>query len=282
MSLDQAPATTVRRPLGALEKLFRLADRNRPMHFVIAAEVDGSTQITQWQDALDRVCRQSALIWSRIVLDKRGEPVFEPVPHGSIPLHVVENAMPEGTTHVARQLDQTFNTSRGPLLRAALLHGVNRSVIVLCVHHSIADGLALSFLMRDVLRVFAGESVRLSAETASIEDLVASQRGASALPQAEATQAARAPMPYPQLDGSTPLVEAARLTRKTTRCLRERARIERSTLHGALCAALTAAAATLASDWSDVPLRVLTPIDVRRRMLNGSEHLGVCLTAAIL
>jgi hypothetical protein len=38
----------------------------------------------------------------------------------------------------------------------------------------------------------------------------------------------------------------------------------------------------LASDWSDVPLRVLTPIDVRRRMLNGSEHLGVCLTAAIL
>src|SRR5260370_26770760 len=31
-----------------------------------------------------------------------------------------------------------------------------------------------------------------------------------------------------------------------------------------------------------MPLRVLSPIDVRKRMLNGSEHIGVCVTAAIL
>ena len=89
-------------------------------------------------------------------------------------------------------------------------------------------------------------------------------------------------MPYRPLDGSTPRVEAVRLTRETTRSLRERARVERSTLHGALCAALTAAASTLVPGWSDVPLRVLSPIDVRRRMLNGSEHFGLCVTGVTL
>jgi NRPS condensation-like uncharacterized protein len=282
MSLDLTAATAIPRPLGALEKLFWLADQNRSTHFAIAAEVGGFTRIEQWQNALDRVCRQSALIWSRIGRDERGAPVFTPAPRGSIPLRVVANAVSEWTTHVAGQLDQPFDASKAPLLRATLLHGVDRSVIILCVHHSIADGLALTFLMRDVLRAFAGEPVRLSAETASLEHLIAARSSALAMPAAEAAHPERMPMPYRALDGSTPRVEAARLTREATRSLRERARVERTTLHGALCAALTTAASTLVPGWSDVPLRVLSPIDVRKRMLNGSEHVGVCVSAVIL
>lgn len=134
--------------------------------------------------------------------------------------------------------------------------------------------------MRDVLRVRR----RTSPETASIEHLVAARRGTLAMPQAEATHIiARSPMRYRPLDGSIPRVEAVRLTRETTRFLRERARVERSTLHGALCATLTAAASTLVPGWSNVPLRVLSPIDVRKRMLNAaSEHVGMCVTAIIV
>jgi hypothetical protein len=81
---DQSHETTIPRPPGALEKLFWLLDQNRPVHFAIAAEVGGSTRIAQCQDALERVCRQSALIWSRIVPDEHGAPDFQPVPRGSI------------------------------------------------------------------------------------------------------------------------------------------------------------------------------------------------------
>jgi hypothetical protein len=280
MRLTPTLPIAIPRPLGTLEKLLWLADQNRPLHFAIAAEVGGPTQIEQWQDALDRVCQQSALIWSRIVPDEGGAPVFTPVPYGSIPLHVVENAVSDWTVYVAGQLDQPFDSSRAPLLRSTLLHDADRSVIILCAHHSIADGLSLSFLMRDVLRAFASEPVLLSRETASIEHLVAAKRATSAMPPAEAS--ARPPMSYRPLNGSTPQLEAIRLTRETTRALRERARIERSGLHGALCAALTIAAARLVPAWSDVPLRVFSPIDVRKRVLNSSEHIGVCVTAMTL
>lgn len=74
--MSEMNSAAIPRPLGALEKLFWLADQNRPTHFAIAAEVGGSTRIDQWQDALDRVCRQSVLIWSRILPDERGAPDF--------------------------------------------------------------------------------------------------------------------------------------------------------------------------------------------------------------
>jgi hypothetical protein len=87
---------------------------------------------------LDSVGRQSTLIWTRIGPDEHGALIFTPESYESIPLYVVENAMSEWTVHVAGQLDQPFDTSRAPLLRATLLHGIDRSVIILCVRHSIA------------------------------------------------------------------------------------------------------------------------------------------------
>src|SRR5215510_2690071 len=154
MPYDQPSSNKILRPLSALEKLFWLADQNRSTHFAIAAEVSGVAQAGQWQDALDRVCRLSALIWSCIVPDGNGDPVFKRVSPQSIPLQVIENAESDWTTHIAAQLDQPFDASKAPLLRATLLHGAERSVIILCVHHSIADGLALSFVLRNLLRVF--------------------------------------------------------------------------------------------------------------------------------
>jgi len=189
--------------------------------------------------------------------------------------------MSEWTAHVAGQIGQSFDASRAPLLRATLLHGVDRSVIILCVHHSIADGLALSFLLRDVLRAYAGEPVRLSTETGGVEHLVAAGRTGVTVPDAHAPQPARPPMPYRPVGGA-PRVEAMRLTRHMTRSLRERARAEGTTLHGALCAAVAAAASRFVPAWSDVPLRVLSPIDVRGRMLNGSEHFGLCVTGTVV
>src|SRR5215813_1438471 len=282
MPFDRTPVTTLPRPLGALEKLFWLADQHRPVHFAVVAEVDGTTRVDQWQEALDRVCRQSALIWSRIIPDEHGSPILTPVPHGSVPLHVVENAVSEWTVHVAAQLDQPFDASRAPLLRAVLLRGADRSVVTLCAHHSVADGLSLTFLMRDVLRAFAGEPVRLREETTSLDRLVATACTGLAIPQAQAAQAARPPLPSRPLDGARSRVEAERLPRETTQSPRERARAEGSTVHGALCAAVTAAGAALVPGWSDAPLRVLSPIDIRGRVLNGSDHFGLCVTAAVL
>jgi NRPS condensation-like uncharacterized protein len=219
------------------------------------------------------------LIWSCIVPDRSGAPVFKPVAPGSIPLQVIENAEAEWTAHVAAQLEQRIDASKAPLLRATLLRGVERSVIILCVHHSIADGLALSFVLRNLLRALAGEAIRVDIETKSTEQLVAAGRDGLLTSQARAPSSLPSDQP---LDGSKARVEALCLTREMTRSLRDRARGEGTTVHGALCAAVTTAAARMVPGWSEARLRVLSPIDIRARMLGGSEHVGLCVTAAVV
>lgn len=56
------------------------------------------------------------------------------------------------------------------------------------------------------------------------------------LGQPEAPQEGR-PVTFRTVDGSLPRIQALRLTPVTTRTLVERAREERTTVHGALCAA---------------------------------------------
>jgi hypothetical protein len=92
MPFDQIDKPAILRPLGGIEKLFWLISQNRQTHFAITAEVAGSSQVAQWQEALDRICGQLPVIWSRIVPNSRGAPLFEVVPCGSIPLQVVEYA----------------------------------------------------------------------------------------------------------------------------------------------------------------------------------------------
>jgi hypothetical protein len=50
------------RPLGALEEFIWLLDQTRPAHFVMAAEVSGSTILSDWWQALDFVQARHPLL----------------------------------------------------------------------------------------------------------------------------------------------------------------------------------------------------------------------------
>lgn len=274
------------RSLGAMEKFFYLLNQNHPNHFAMAAEVSGPTRIDQWQDALDLVAHHSHLVWSAIERDSNGVPVFRPVPHESVPLKVAQYGRSKWTEEVAAQIAQPFDELHPPLLRATLLHSAARSLIVLVAHHSIGDGLSLTFLLGDVLRAVAGQDLVRSRETRSVERLIELRHGmrkvdarGQAAPGTPAPT--RPPLEVRRPDGSMPHVEALRLTSGITRSLRERARVERTSVQSALIAAFTKATCCLAPGASREPMRVLSPVDLRRRLLDDSDHLAMCASAVV-
>ncbi|WP_233838697.1 phthiocerol/phthiodiolone dimycocerosyl transferase family protein [Paraburkholderia sp. ZP32-5] len=290
MSTLAAPfISCVERPLGATEKFFYLADRAYPNHFTMVGEIAGPTTVAQWQDSLNRVGQHSTLIWSDIEQDDDGVPKFRPITPSSIPLKVVDHDSSAWTAEVAAQISLRFKNGRGPLLRATLLHGAARSIVVLCVHHSIGDALSLSFLLGDLLRVMAGGAPLLSRETAAMEQLV--ERGSAAAPPPQpAVVEPAAQVLAPQhvqtdisdLDNLTPYVEALCLGSELTHSLRERARTEGATVQTTLASAIATVLRRLTPALEELPLRVLTPVDLRRRLLDHSDHLAVCVGAAIL
>jgi hypothetical protein len=175
------------------------------------------------------------------------------------------------------------------LLRATLLHGEQRSIVILAAHHSIGDGLSLTFLLGDLLRAVSGLKLVRSQETDAVERLVerryAEAVGAVPLHTGnvpEIAEVKRKPKEFRQADGSAPHVEALRLTPDMTTCLRDRARAEGTTVQSALGAAFAAAITHLAPNEHLEPLRILSPVDLRRRLLDHSDHLAECASAVVL
>lgn len=283
MPFDNMTEPSLTRRLGTLEKVFWLADQHHPAHFAITAELSGQTRVSEWRDALDYLGNQLPLAWSRIVAGEQGAPWFERVRIGSIPMRVVQAGCLDWLLHVAAELAQPFDAAVAPLLRAVLIHERDQCVVILCAHHAIADGLSLTSLMHDLLRVMAGEQVTRSQATMSADELIdrLRQQGSpssanlfKALPPRAAS--------YRSQGRSAPYLAAHRLTREKTAGLRARAHVEHATVQGALCAALASAATAIVPEWSQSALRILSPIDLRRRAASGDDYLGCCVLASML
>jgi hypothetical protein len=284
-SLTEPVVPFAERSLGAMEKIFYLVNQHHPNHFAMVGDVAGSTRIEQWQNGLNQVARHSTLVWSRIERNSDGVPAIRQAPQGSIPLKVIAYDASGWTTEVAAQLTEPFDESRPPLLRATLLHGADRSIIILAAHHSVADGLSLTFLLGDLLRAVSGQKLVRSQETEALERLVERKHGPMAMAAAAASETPavkRRPKEFRRPDGSAPHVEALRLTPDMTRNLRDGARAEGTTVQSALSAALAAAAALLAPELCKEPLRIVSPFDLRRRLLDQSDHLALCASGVVL
>jgi Condensation domain len=236
------------RPLGAMEHFLSLIDQHRPLHFAMAAQIEGPTAIPAWRTALDKLQERHPLLSVAIGTDADRAPYFRTVRDVPIPLRVIPGpTVSNWEAEVARELATPFALGQAPLARAVLMHGPFESVFILATHHSIADGLSSTYAIRDVLRALTGETLKFLPLVPAQESLVYMSRQAtddtnrSLQPQAPDEEPL---MTFLSNDGLLPSVEALSLTPEMTQTLIERARNERTTVHGALAPLLCSLAAS--------------------------------------
>lgn len=272
VSRSTETAMSPHRLLGAFEKLFWLSDSKRPNHFAIAAEIDGTASDRAWQSAVDALVRKDQTPLAAIDRNQHGEPEFERGHAARLPVHFVEAPVTVWRGHLARHLAQPFLQAESPMVRVTVIHDADRTAVVLSAHHSIADAKALVYWLRDLLTLVSGGTVVRSVGKGSIESLVGRKLGE--LPRITVK------LPEPRfaprvLSGCPPTIELASLTISETARLRETARARSTTVHGALCAAFGGALREI--EHREHPLTILSPIDLRHRVLDGAEHLGLCM-----
>jgi hypothetical protein len=86
------------------------------------------------------------------------------------------------------------------------------------------------------------------------------------------------PAVYRKRDNVRTTVKALRLSPDLTSRVRDRAREERTTVHGAICAAIVLASRDVFADWKEIPLRVMSPISARP-FVDVGESCGVFIGA---
>lgn len=269
------------RKLGALEHLFWLIDRHRPLHFTLTGHVAGKTEVGAWRTALETVQRRNALMSVAIEAAEDG-PFFRQRKDARIPLRIVEgDPARRWQAEVAAELGIPFSKEDSPLIRAVLVHTDGAAAITLAAHHSIADGFSLAYAIRDILSTLAGNPPPSLPQTPSEDELfnAGPPEPIPAPPVPAADDSPPKPKGYRLRDGSHPFISSLSLSQQLTAELRARARAEATTVHCALATALTFAARKLSTAWSTIPVRVWSPVNMRAA-LNAGQHCGNYLGSA--
>jgi Condensation domain len=270
------------RQLGPFEHMFWLLDQNRSVHFAVTAQISGKASLDNWQDALNRVQKRHPILSVCIEGSPGSVPRFRREDAAPIPLRIVEgDPKIHWEEEVGEELATPFDPRRAPLIRAVLIQGSRDTAFILVAHHSIADGLSLAYAIRDTLSALSGEPLEPLPLAPAQEEMLGAGAGPAALAgargQPEGGPAGR-PSTFRPLDDARPWVKGLRLAPALTTSLTDRARQEGTTVHGALCAALTIAGQLVSADWRDSPLRIMSPINLRP-LLDVGESCGLFISA---
>lgn len=273
------------RPLGGLEHFFSLIDQHRSVHFSVAAQIEGPTTISGWRAALDALQERHPQLSVGIEAAENGTPHFRQMTNAPIPLRIARNtSLSNWPQEIANELATPFDPRQAPLVRSALIHGEDESVFILTAHHSIADGLSLAYAVRDTLQALCGVTLDSLSPMPAQEMLVYAsqeQTHTSECPAQPGSPPEGRPIGFRTLDSSLPNIDTLRLTPEFTANLVERSRKERTTVHGALCAATALAGRETSTDWTGFPVRILSPVSLRKQLGIG-EDCGLFVWAGIV
>jgi hypothetical protein len=264
------------RALTAQEEIYWRLTFSDQIHFVVVAEVSGHTQVEQWREALDSVQRRHPLLRVAVEMPGHGnshqQPFFVPQ-QAAIPLRVEVLDEKQGTVaaEMQRELATPFVCGVSPLARAVLLHASERSIVLLALSHSIADGMSGLFLLRDLLTTLSGQPLQTLVMPPSAEELLGVSPIVSlSVPADENHVSANA--------GREPSVLLRSLSEDATRNLIDTARRHRSTVQEALAAAFVQALRQLVPRLKTDPVRIISPVNTRAE-LGAGDALGMYFTS---
>jgi Condensation domain len=260
---DQS-ATTLIRPIGALERLFyRYAERH-PDHFVLAAEFGEVLTAGRLRRALAAVQRRHPLL-SAHVEDRPGTRLefYRAATVAPITLTVYRGPEASWEATAAEELGRPFDRSHAPLMRASLVQGPASSALVLTFDHAIADGISSVRVLDDLVAALNGAKLQDLPIAQSQEQIIAGTLGRLdpfEPDQLDGDPRMGEPSTIRPFDGTLTNVHAMAMTEVDSARLVARCRAERTTVHAAI---LTAACRVRAAERGEDFVRVLNPINIR-------------------
>lgn len=141
--------------------------------------------------------------------------------------------------------------------------------------------MSLTFLLRNLLMTISGQVVERAAVSPCLEDRIASASQSLDIPKNVGTASMRPAVSYRD-QGALPHVEILGLSEVESDALLTAARAHGTTIQTALSAAV---AKVLSADFRSAdggPLRILTPLDTRKRLLDGADDLGVFVAGSVV
>ncbi|MGV4926427.1 hypothetical protein K2224_15175 [Streptomyces sp. BHT-5-2] len=145
-------------PLSAVQEAMWISWQRDPealTHVVpLTLEVSGDLDTERLRAAVTELARRHPMLRARVEPGATGTRLtWAGTPPVPFTVHAV-SAADDGAVVAARR---PLDLSRGPLARAEVLRGPDRTVVLLTIHHLVLDGATIPLLLDDLRRAYAGE-----------------------------------------------------------------------------------------------------------------------------
>jgi Condensation domain len=255
------------RQLGANERITWSYQQLRPMQFAIVVSMIGKISLKELERALTKAQKRHPLLNVKIALDKLQSPWFvEDLVQ--IPIRTIQR---ENTEHWKREVQEEllapFDHSKAPLIRVCFIQGNEAFELILICDHTIADGRSVLFLLRDILQyIGAPNQPVITLPLRESYEKLAHKTTYFEVPELEAEAKESKTLPK----NSCPRIQVWVISVLQTKAIIDKCKDERTTVHGAICAAFMLATGFI---------KCLTPVDIRGMLPEIEDDFGYYFTA---
>ena len=287
-----------RRPLGLVEHLFATFHGMGAMIYVNIARIQGVVAGDLLRTAIDLLQQRHPLLQVHLQ-ESDGNFYFCTESTLPIPLGIIDRQHDRQWTEIAEdELSRKFTGEFEPLCRITLLQSSDRldsQELIVTFHHAIADGLSALHFMHELMSVYqqlvAGTPV-LPMESLPLlpplEQLLAQYLSEPAANLIQVPPSQTNPSPVLLIEQAAPVdrrrtrLLPCEFGRDLTLQLKSRCREERTTVHGALCAAMLLVCMRQLSSPESVVMSCGSSVNLRGSCLPLVErdHLG-CFVSAV-
>lgn len=274
------------RILSPSEHLMWLSYKNSTENITFCAKIRGSFTVEKLSEALVWLQLRHSRLRAKIVTDARNQPHFSSENVGHIPLQVIERQGEEQWyLKMAEELLHPLPWNEEPLIRVLLLYSSDVSNLVITLHHGIADGLSGAYLIRDILQFISEphSSREILPNLPPVDEIIPELTKKMVSKSFENSMEVESILKktYQKnnqvntLETYTIGLFSWTLSPGETTKLVARTREEKTSVHGALCAAFLLAIAAEIKPGNEIVLRCHTPINIRNYLtISVNENLG--------
>ena len=259
-----------KRALGTNEKVYWVLDQKTTTQFAVVAEIDGNMIDNAWRQALNTVQKRHPNLSVRISGNDYATVQFNHVDNCEIPLTVIYSQSGESWNSVLEEaLSTPLDITVAPLAKAVLIQQPGKSVFLFITNHSIGDGMSAALFIKDVLTVLSGRTIENLLPISTLDELAGLSLKEIENEDLNGFKQAKGHLlPRPTIN-----IERLKLSSALTRKLIDRAKSEKTTVHGALSAAIVIALNIKSgADLQEVPVRILHPLSARSTLGLGDGY----------
>jgi len=258
------------RLLGTNEKVFWVLDQKTTTQFAIIAEIEENIDAQAWRMALDMVQKRHPSLSVQISGNEYSEAHFQHVDHCPIPLKII--AMKDNSESWNSIIEEEFrlpiDITVAPLVRAVLIQQLGQCIFMFLSNHSIGDGMSVALTVRDILASISGKAISRLTPALPLDELAGVFSDKMDLGRLEGFEQAKN-----KAEPRTAVtISRHKLSGGLTKKLIGKSKIEGTTVHGALSAAIVLALKKLNPSTQKNSVRILHPLSARKTLSIGEAY----------